>query len=92
MSIRPESPPTDGVRLTLPIDRDEEHQDGDELCSVINGRKVDAHLHDEILSGVDAVRADQLARENGRELGLTEEQMEILFGPVLTEQRRSAKG
>jgi hypothetical protein len=64
-----------------PTDTDRE---GNEFFSIVDGVKTDAHLHDEILNEVDPVEADKLARENAKEIGLSEEQILTLFGPPLT--------
>ena len=55
-----------------------------EFFSIIDGKKTDAHLHDGILAGADPVEVDKLARENARNVGLSEEQILTLFGPPLT--------
>ena len=61
-----------------------EERESNELFSIIDGKKTDAHLHEEILAGADPVEVDKLARENARNIGLSEEQILTLFGPPLT--------
>ena len=71
--LRPEKPPAPSER------------EGNEFFSIVNGKKTDAHLHEEILAGVDPVEVDKLARENARNIGFSEEQILSFFGPPLTE-------
>jgi len=54
---------------------------GAEVCSIVNGRKVDAHLHEPILANEEAERA--LSEERTQRmlrLGLTVEQIARLYG------------
>src|ERR1019366_10734725 len=44
-------------------------REGNEFFSIVDGKKTDAHLHEEILAGADPVEIDKLARENARNLG-----------------------
>jgi hypothetical protein len=60
-----------------------EAREGNEFFSLIDGKKTDAHLHEEILAGADPVAIDKLARQNARNIGLSEEQILTLFGPPL---------
>lgn len=81
MSAAPETPRPNSheIELTVPVD-----EGGNEMFYVKDGKKQDASLHDEILDGIDPITADKHARANGRHLGLSEEQMLILFGPALS--------
>ena len=60
-------------------------REGNEFFSIVNGKKTDAHLHEEILAGADPVAVDKFARQNARNIGFSEQDILSFFGPPLTE-------
>ena len=62
----------------FPVSEDEGEPSG-EMYSVINGKREDAHLHEDILAAGDHEAALSVGRQVARDLGLSEAAIKVLY-------------